>query len=113
MAIGIGSDNVESGLVLAIDFANPKSYPGSGTTVYDLSGNGYNGTLTNGPTFSTEYGGALVFDGSNDYIQFANTILSGTGDFTISIWFRWTAGTVGTLFGNYNAGNFDHLRNAA
>ena len=105
MAIGIGSDNVESGLVLAIDFANPKSYPGSGTTVYDLSGNGYNGTLTNGPTFSTEYGGALVFDGSNDYIQFANTILSGTGDFTISIWFRWTAGTVGTLFGNYNAGN--------
>ena len=104
MATAIGSDIAESSLVLAIDFANPKSYPGSGTTVYDLSGNSYNGTLTNGPTFSTEYGGALVFDGSNDYVQFNNAILSGTGDFTISVWFRRTAGN-GTVFGNYPAGN--------
>jgi hypothetical protein len=104
MAIGIGSDNVESGLVLAIDFANPKSYPGSGTTVYDLSGNNYNGTLTNGPTFSTEYGGALVFDGTNDSINFNGQILTGTGDFTVSLWFRRTAGS-GTVFGNYPAGN--------
>ncbi len=104
MATAIGSDIAESSLVLAIDFANPKSYPGSGTTVFDLSGNNYNGTLTNGPTFSTEYGGALIFDGSNDYVQFNNAILSGTGDFTISVWFRRTAGN-GTVFGNYPAGN--------
>jgi len=112
MAIGIGSDNVESGLVLAIDFANPKSYPGSGTTVYDLSGNGYNGTLTNGPTFSTEYGGACVLDGSNDYIQFANTLLSGTGEFTVSMWFRWTANAY-ALFANYPAGNLEMLFSSA
>ena len=104
MAIGIGSDSVESGLVLAIDFANPKSYPGSGTTVFDLSGNNYNGTLTNGPTFSTEYGGACVLDGTNDSINFNAQILSGTGDFTVSMWFRRTAGS-GTVFGNYPAGN--------
>ena len=104
MAIGIGSDNVESGLVLAIDFANPKSYPGSGTTVFDLSGNNYNGTLTNGPTFSSEYGGACVLDGTNDSINFNAQILSGTGDFTVSMWFRRTAGS-GTVFGNYPAGN--------
>lgn len=112
MAIGIGSDNVESGLVLAIDFANPKSYPGSGTTVYDLSGNNYNGTLTNGPTFSTEYGGACVLDGSNDYIQFANTLLSGTGEFTVSMWFRWTANAY-ALFANYPAGNLEMLFSSA
>jgi hypothetical protein len=105
MATAIGSDIAESSLVLAIDFANPKSYPGSGTTVFDLSGNNYNGTLTNGPTFSTEYGGACVLDGSNDYIQFNNILLSGTGDFCISIWFRWTLGIYGTIFGNYLAGN--------
>lgn len=104
MATAIGSDIAESSLVLAIDFANPKSYPGSGTTVFDLSGNNYNGTLTNGPTFSSEYGGACVLDGSNDYIQFNNILLSGTGDFTVSIWFRWTAGN-GTVFCNYLAGN--------
>jgi len=104
MATAIGSDIAESSLVLAIDFANPKSYPGSGTTVFDLSGNNYNGTLTNGPTFSTEYGGACVLDGSNDYIQFNNILLSGTGDFTVSLWLRWGSGS-GTVFGNYPAGN--------
>ena len=104
MATAIGSDIAESGLVLAIDFANPKSYPGSGTTVFDLSGNNYNGTLTNGPTFSSEYGGACVLDGTNDSINFNAQILSGTGDFTVSMWFRRTAGS-GTVFGNYPAGN--------
>ena len=39
------------GLVLAWDAANRKSYPGSGATIYDLSGNGNNGTLVNTPTF--------------------------------------------------------------
>lgn len=38
---------VTSGLVLALDAANPKSYPGSGTTWYDLSGNGYQATMSN------------------------------------------------------------------
>ena len=38
---------VTSGLVMLLDAANPKSYPGTGTTWSDLSGNGNNGTLTN------------------------------------------------------------------
>jgi hypothetical protein len=33
---------VTNGLVMAVDAANPKSYPGSGTTWYDISGNGHN-----------------------------------------------------------------------
>ena len=64
-----GPDIVTDGLVLALDAANPKSYPGSGTTWKDLSGQGNNGTLTNGPTFNSENNGIIVFDGSNDYIQ--------------------------------------------
>ena len=39
------------GLVLAWDANNPKSYPGSGNTIYDLSGNSNDGTLVNSPTF--------------------------------------------------------------
>ena len=58
-----------SGLTLCLDAANIKSYPGSGTTWRDLSGNGRNGTLTNGPTFSSSNGGSLVFDGSDDYVS--------------------------------------------
>lgn len=38
---------VTDGLVLYVDAANPKSYPGSGTTWYDLSGNNYHLTLSN------------------------------------------------------------------
>lgn len=58
---------VTNELVLCLDAANPKSYPGSGTTWTDLSGRGNNGTLTNGPTYSSTNGGSIVFDGTNDY----------------------------------------------
>jgi hypothetical protein len=52
MAAAAGPDIVNSGLVLALDAANPKSYPGSGATWYDLSGNGKHHTLANSPTYS-------------------------------------------------------------
>lgn len=47
---------VTDGLVSALDAANTKSYPGSGTVWNDLSGNGNNGTLVNVPTFSSGNG---------------------------------------------------------
>jgi len=59
---------VTNGLVLYLDAGNTKSYPGSGTTWTDISRNGNNGTLTNGPTFDTANGGSIVFDGADDYI---------------------------------------------
>jgi len=71
---------VTNGLVLAMDAANIKSYPGSGTVWNDLSGNGNTGTLTNGPTYNSANGGSIVFDGVNDIVttetlpyQFLNT----------------------------------------
>jgi hypothetical protein len=69
MAGSTGPDIVTDGLVLALDAANKKSYPGSGTTWYDLSGNNNNGTLVNGPTYSSANGGVIVLDGVNDYIS--------------------------------------------
>ncbi len=59
---------VQSGLVLNLDAGASTSYPGSGTTWTDLSGNGNNGTL-NGPTYNSANGGSIVFDGSNDYVN--------------------------------------------
>jgi hypothetical protein len=58
-----------SGLALYLDAGNASSYPGSGTNWNDLSGNGRNGTLTNGPTYSAANGGSIVFDGTNDFVQ--------------------------------------------
>ena len=60
---------VITGLQLYLDAGNASSYPGSGTTWTDLSGNIRTGTLTNGPTYSGTNGGSIVFDGSNDYVQ--------------------------------------------
>jgi len=62
-----GPNIITNGLVLALDAANTKSYPGSGTTWNDLSGNNNSGSLTNGPTFNSANGGSIVFDGVDDY----------------------------------------------
>ena len=43
---------------------------GSGLTAMDLSGQGHNGSLTNGPVWTTGYyGGGLQFDGTDDYVD--------------------------------------------
>lgn len=59
---------VTSGLVLSLDAADRNSYVSGSTTWFDLSGNGNNGTLTNGPLFTGSNGGSIVFDGVNDYV---------------------------------------------
>jgi hypothetical protein len=61
-------NTISTGLRIYYDAANVRSYPGTGTSWYDLSGNGTTGTLTNGPTFSSDNGGAIVFDGDNDRV---------------------------------------------
>jgi hypothetical protein len=76
---------VTSGLQLYLDAGDSSSYPGSGTTWTDLSGNGNNGTLVNGPTYSSANGGSIVFDGTNDLVT--TTLTSGTS-FTWCCWFK-------------------------
>ncbi len=58
-----------NGLVLNLDAGNPASYPGTGNTWFDLSGNNNNGTLVNGVGYDSANGGSLVFDGVDDYIS--------------------------------------------
>ena len=69
MSLGHGSSIVRDGLVLHLDAANKKSYPGSGNTWSDLSGQGNDGTLVNGVGFSADNKGSLTFDGSNDFVD--------------------------------------------
>jgi len=104
MALFHSPNIVTNGLVLCLDAANKKSYPGTGTTWTDLSGNGTIGTLTNGPTYSSANGGAIVFDGNNDYVLVNSnaSIPYGASARTVSIWFytnttTWQSDT-NTLF---------------
>ena len=91
MASKGGPDIVENGLTLFLDASNIRSYPGSGTTWTDLSGNGNTGTLTNGPTFSAGNLGSIVFDGTNDYVNISNTSILNNSSQTINIWFLYTS----------------------
>jgi len=85
MAFNYSPKIVTDGLVLALDAANKKSYPGSGTTWSDLAGSN-NGTLTNGPTFDSGNGGSIVFDGSNDYVEIPNNSGYTTTSGSIEYW---------------------------
>lgn len=62
------------------------------TTINDLTGNGFNGTLTGGPTWIADTSNqgirAISFDGTDDWIDFGDVLDQGTNDFSLSFWFR-------------------------
>jgi hypothetical protein len=79
---------VTNGLLLNFDAAFTPSYPTTGTTLYDTSSVGNNGTLANGPTFSSANGGGIVFDGVDDYYSITGISL-GTSALTLDCWFKY------------------------
>ena len=87
---------VTDNLVLCLDAGNTKSYPGTGATWTDRSGNGFNGTIYGSPSFSSDNGGSIVFDGSNDDVVFPTSLNSSAYEFyaaanyyyTVSCWFK-------------------------
>lgn len=87
MGVYAGPEIVNDGLVLHLDAASNRSYPGSGTTWTDLSGNGNDGTLTNGPTFDSGNKGSLVFDGVDDQGTISSLGFVGFTGLTINVWF--------------------------
>jgi hypothetical protein len=77
---------VTSGLTLALDAANIVSYSGTGTTWKDLTANAFNGTLTNGPTYNSDSGGCIVFDGADDYVTIPINAAFNTPSVTYEVW---------------------------
>lgn len=101
---------ITANLVMHLDAGNTSSYPGSGTTWTDLSGNGNNGTLTNGPTYSSANSGSIVFDGTDDYVDIPdNASLNPTLNMTVSAWVNMTSfKSFNTIFGKgTSSGGFD------
>lgn len=87
MAVFAGPEIVNDGLNLFLDAANPKSYPGTGTTWSDLSGNGYNAQLTD-VTYLSSYNGVLDFDVTATAVADtqADVLDLGANDFTWEVW---------------------------
>jgi hypothetical protein len=80
---------VTDGLVLYLDAANTKSYPGTGTTWGDISRGGNNGTLVNGPTFNSGNGGSIIFDGVDDYANIPIPSVNSYDTITICGFIKW------------------------
>jgi hypothetical protein len=93
MGVSGGPNMIDDGLVLALDASDRNSYPGSGTTWRDLTANNFTGSLVNGPTFSSNNLGSIVFDGLDDYvlINSGSTILNPTSSITVSSFFNVTS----------------------
>jgi len=80
---------VTNGLVLNLDAGFAPSYPITGTTWYDLSGYDNNGTLLNGPIYSSDNGGSITVDGVNDRISISSSStlnFLGTLSYSIEVW---------------------------
>lgn len=86
MAIGYNPLASSDGLILCLDAGNPKSYPGSGSTWFDISGGNNHFTLFNNPAFNSTY---FNFDGINQYARSSSTVnLSSYDSVTVEICFR-------------------------
>ncbi len=96
MALSHSPRIVTDGLVLYLDAANTKSYPGSGTTWNDVSGLDIHGTINSATYTSDADGKYFAFDGTDDYISFA----MGGGDpdplklatWSTECWFKQASG---------------------
>jgi hypothetical protein len=108
MGLSHSPHTITDGLVLCLDAANRRSYPGAGTTWYDLSGNGNHGTLTNGPVFNGGVEG-MSFDGVDDYAEIPSSsdfqFGNGTTDspFSVSFWVNQNGFEAGDFIGRNDA----------
>jgi hypothetical protein len=109
---------ITSSLIAALDAGNLVSYPGSGTTWYDLSGNGNHFTLYNGVGYNSSNGGYLMFDGTNDYAASNSNINLSSYDYVaVEVFYKCSnTSTVGMVFEhtsnwNTNAGGLGMATN--
>ena len=104
---GVGPRILRDELVAYYDATNPKSYSGSGNTWFDITGRGNHGTLVNGPAYSSNLGGFISCDGTNDYIEILdNSIFDfGSNNFTVEYWFRKNATSSNSNYWGVNKWN--------
>lgn len=108
MALAHSPRVVTNGLALCLDAANLKSYPGTGTDWYDLSGNNFNGYINSTPIFNDEKKGNFIFNGTSDIITFGD-VLGIESNFSINIWIKGNtvqSGSYGGIVSKGSGSNF-------
>ena len=110
-----GPNLITSSLVLDLDAGNLKSYTGSGTNYYDVSGNSNKASMYGTAPFSTDGGGCFDFStitgaassSASMGFTFSSEMVTPTGSFTISTWIKNPPATAGQcgMFSNSTSGN--------
>ena len=100
---------VTNGLVLCLDAANQKSYVSGSTLWNDLSQTKTSGSLTNGPTYGTSNGGCIVFDGTNDYVNFPHFFNISQGGVTWNFWFNCSSSAWSPLMADWASPQYSFL----
>lgn len=91
---------VTDGLLCLLDPANPKSYPGTGTSWFDLSPYKRTAYLNAGPVFNTDNMGTFYFDGVNDTATISIPEIVGWREVTVEMWLKWRGGSNKMFWGN-------------
>jgi hypothetical protein len=101
MAGNIAPKMVLDGLLMYLDAGNTKSYISGSTTWNTLSKGSINGTLTNGPTFSSANGGSIVFDAIDDAVGIGvgnNWFPISTSAVTFDVWVKSPGLVSGSIY---------------
>lgn len=92
-SLGFNRTIVQDGLVCHLDAANKNSYPGSGTTWTDLTGNGNSATINGSPTYTSNNGGRWTVDnvGTTWFDLDSKASLINTSAGTVGGWCRFNS----------------------
>jgi hypothetical protein len=97
---------VTDGLKLYLDAQNVNSYPGTGTTWYDISGNSNHATFVNSPVYYANPTANMTFNGTNAYMTIArSSSMSPTAGISQEIWFKYDSSLTNIHFTGVQYGN--------
>ena len=96
-------DIVTDSMIMHLDAGQTASYPSpfTGSTWFDLTGNGNNGALS-GPIYNSGNSGSFVFDGSNDNVNCGSVNFFGSGKVTASAWVKLSSTKVQHIIDSSN-----------
>lgn len=101
---------VKSGLKTFLDAGSKSSYPGAGSTWYDLSGNSNNGSVGS-VVYSANNGGRFYFNDSGDCISLVSNSLDTNSNITVGFWVMLTStSSIFTLLGAAPGGSNSYLQ---
>ena len=103
-----GASVISDGLLMHLDAGDTNSYPGSGSTWTDLSGNGNNFTLS-GVTYNSSTGSFTFGDNQGDYIaRSTSDVIGGLTDITVEMWIKISTLQTQIPFISYNTSSSDN-----